>query len=44
MSVVNDILNERKEFKYEVSGGFDRYASAVVVIYFKGKVTVNPLK
>ena len=44
LSVINEILNERKEFSYEVTGGFNQNAKAVVKIHFKGKVTVNILK
>ncbi len=44
LSVINEILNERSEFSYEVTGGFNQQAKAVIMISFKGKVTVNPLK
>ena len=44
LSVINEILNERKEFSYDATGGFNQNAKAVIRIHFKGKVTVNVLK
>lgn len=43
LSVINDILNERTSFDYNVSGGFNQSATGTVTISVKGKVTVNPL-
>ena len=44
LKVINEILNERKEFSYKVTGGFDQDATAKIKVNFKGKVTVNLLK
>jgi len=44
LKVINEILNERKEFSYMVTGGFNQDAKAVIQIHFKGEVKVNLLK
>jgi len=42
LNKINTILNRKKNFKYQVIGGFNQAAKITMTIEIAGKVTVNP--
>ena len=42
LDAINKILNKKKNFSYQVVGGFNKEAKITVKIELAGKVTVNP--